>query len=119
MKQIRTVKIQLKVANTMFKPTLEAYTTAFNYVCKTAWDNQEFNGVRLHHLTYQQVRQNTNLKSQLAISARTKATEALASVQARKKKGKKVSCPQSKCCPIRYDDRSLRARNFFAFLFSS
>jgi IS605 OrfB family transposase len=107
MKQIRTVKIQLKVASSMFKPTLDAYTTAFNHVCKISWDNQEFNGVRLHHLTYNQVRQNTKLKSQLAISARTKATEALASVQARKRKGKKVSCPQSKCCPIRYDDRSL------------
>jgi IS605 OrfB family transposase len=107
MKQIRTVKIQLKVSDNMFKPTLDAYTTAFNYVCKTAWDNQEFNGVRLHHLTYNQVRQDTKLKSQLAISARTKATETLASVQAIKKKGKKVSCPQSKCCPIRYDDRSL------------
>lgn len=107
MKQIRTAKVQLKVSKDMFKPTLDAYTKAFNYVCKTAWDNQEFNGVRLHHLTYHQVRQNTKLKSQLAVSARAKATEALASVQARKKKGKKVSCPQSKCCPIRYDDRSL------------
>lgn len=100
-------EFQLKVSNNTFKPTLDAYTTAFNYVCKTAWDNQEFNGVRLHHLTYNQVRQETKLKSQLAISARTKATETLASIQAIKKKGKKVSCPQSKCCPIRYDDRSL------------
>lgn len=107
MKQIRTVKIQLKVARQVFKPTLEAYTYAFNHVCKTGWDNQEFNGVRLHHLTYNEVRQSTKLKSQLAISARAKATEALASVNARKKKGKKVSCPQSKCCPIRYDNRSL------------
>lgn len=107
MKQIRTVKIQLKVTPSMFKPTLEAYTTAFNHVCKTGWDKQEFNGVRLHHLTYNEVRQTTKLKSQLAISARTKATETLASVNARKKKGKKVSCPQSKCCPIRYDNRSL------------
>lgn len=107
MKQIRTVKLQLKVDAKMFKPTLEAYTNAFNYVCQTAWDNQEFNGVRLHHLTYHQVRQDTGLKSQLAISARVKATEALAAAQARKKKGKKVSCPQSKCSAIRYDDRSL------------
>ena len=107
MKQIRTVKLQLKVDSKMFKQTLEAYTSAFNYVCQTAWDNQEFNGVRLHHLTYYQVRQDTGLKSQLAISARVKATEALAAVQAQKKKGKKFSCPQSKCSAIRYDDRSL------------
>ena len=107
MKQIRTVKLQLKVNPQVFKPTIDAYTQAFNFVCNTAWDNQEFNGVKLHHLTYHQVRQDTNLKSQLAISSRMKATEALASVIAKKKKGKKVSCPQSKCCPIRYDDRSL------------
>ena len=70
MKQIRTVKLQLKVDSKMFKQTLEAYTSAFNYVCQTAWDNQKFNGVRLHHLTYYQVRQDTGLKSQLAISPR-------------------------------------------------
>lgn len=107
MKQIRTIKIQLKVKANVFKPTIQAYTNAFNHVCSTAWDNQEFNGVHLHHMTYHQVRKDTKLKSQLAISARVKATEALASVLARKKKGKKVSCPQSKSCPIRYDDRSL------------
>lgn len=107
MKQVRTIKVQLKVDSKIFKPTLEAYTNAFNYVCQTAWDNQEFNGVHLHHLTYHQTRRDTGLKSQLAISARVKATEALAAVQVRKKKGKKVSCPQSKCSAIRYDDRSL------------
>ena len=107
MKQIRTVKVQLKVDKDMFKSTLDAYANAFNFVCRTAWDNQEFNGVRLHHLTYKQVRADTGLKSQLAISARAKATEALAGVLARKKKGKKVSCPQSSRCAIRYDDRSL------------
>jgi len=107
MKHIRTIKIQLKVNPNAFKPTIEAYTNAFNYVCKTGWDNQEFNGVKLHHTTYHQAKQDTNLKSQLVISARTRATEALLSVNARKKKGKKVSCPRSKCCSIRYDDRTL------------
>jgi putative transposase len=91
----------------VFKPTLDAYTNAFNSICQTAWNNQEFNGVRLHHMTYQYVRETYMLKSQLAVSARMKATETLASVQVRKKKGKTVSCPQSKRCSIRYDDRSL------------
>lgn len=91
MKQIRTVKIQLKVDSEIFKPTIEAYTQAFNYVCEIAWNNQEFNGVKLHHLTYHKTREDTKLKSQLAISARMKATETLASVIARKKKGKKIS----------------------------
>jgi len=104
---MRTIKLKLEVDSETFKPTLEAYTDAFNYVCQTAWDNQEFNGVSLHHLTYHQVRNDTGLKSQLAISARVKATEALASTQVSKKKGKKVSCPKNKCSTIRYDDRSL------------
>jgi len=107
MKQIRTVKLKLKVDRKLFKPTIEAYTEAFNYVTQYGWDNQQYNGVALHHATYHQVRELTNLKSQLAISARMKATEALASVKARKQKGKKVSRPQSKCCSMRYDDRSL------------
>lgn len=107
MKQIRTIKIQLKVDPITFKPTIDAYTKAFNYVCYLAWNNQEFNGVKLHHLTYHQIRQDTNLKSQLVISSRVKATETLASIIAIKKKGKKVSCPESKQCSIRYDDRSL------------
>jgi len=107
MMKTRTIKVQLKVDKNLFKPTIQAYTDAFNSVCTTAWDNQEFNGVRLHHLTYHNIRETTGLKSQLAISARVKATEALTSVQALKKKGKKVSCPQSKCCAIRYDERSL------------
>jgi Putative transposase DNA-binding domain len=35
-----------------------------------------------------------------------KATEALKSVEERHKQGKRVSCPQSELCPIRYDARS-------------
>ena len=37
-----------------------------------------------------------------------KATEALKSVEELANKGKKVSCPQSDLCPIRYDARSYR-----------
>jgi IS605 OrfB family transposase len=107
MKQIRTVKLQLNVAKEVFQPTIAAYTSAFNYVCKTGWDDQEFNGVNLHKKTYHSAREQFGLPSQLAISSRVKATEALSSVRERQKKGKPVSCPQSRYSSIRYDDRSI------------
>lgn len=104
MKLTRTVKIKLNISSNEIKPTLEAYTNAFNYVCQTGWQNKDFNGVSLHHKTYQTTR--AYLPSQLAISARMKATEALKAVKDRLKKKQTVSCPQSKLCSIRYDARS-------------
>jgi putative transposase len=106
MKQIRTVKLQLNVPAEVFKPTIAAYTSAFNHVCQYGWDNKEFNGVTLHHQTYNHCRQEFKLPSQLAISSRMKATEALKGIRERQKKGKKATCPQSKQSSIRYDDRS-------------
>lgn len=100
MKLIRTVKLKLNISPDEIKPTIEAYTTAFNYVCSIGWQDKDFNGVSLHHKTYQSTR--TYLPSQLAVSARMKATEALKSL----KKKKKASCPRSKLCSIRYDARS-------------
>ena len=106
MKQIRTVKLQLDVPMEVFQPTIQAYTSAFNHVCKHGYDSKEFNGVTLHHQTYNYCRQEFNLPSQLAISSRMKATEALKSIRERQKQGKKASCPQSKQSSVRYDDRS-------------
>lgn len=87
--------------------TLRQSTACFNAVCRYGWDNNERNGVRLHQSTYNTLRQRYDaLPSQLVVSARRKATEALQSVQQRKKREKSVSCPQSPLCPIRYDARS-------------
>jgi putative transposase len=106
MKQVRTVKLQLNIPSEIFKPTIKAYTDAFNYVCKYGWDNKQFNGITLHHQTYSHCRQEFKLPSQLAVSSRMKATEALKSVRERLKKNKKTNCPQSKQSSVRYDDRS-------------
>jgi IS605 OrfB family transposase len=87
--------------------TLHISTDCFNAVCLHGWDNDERNGIRLHHATYETLRiAHPTLPSQLVVSARMKATEALKSVQERAKKGKPVSCPQSDLCPVRYDARS-------------
>jgi putative transposase len=104
MKIMRTIKLKLKASINDVLPTMEAYTKAFNLVSKIGYEQNEFNGINLHKLSYAQCKE--FLPSQLACSARLKATEALASIRTRKKKGKKVSCPQSKLCAIRLDARS-------------
>ncbi len=85
-------------------PSIIAYTDAYNHVCQVGWDDDDSNGVSLHHKTYKYCRK--SLPSQLTISARMKATESLKSASAISKKGKKVSCPFSKQSSIRYDQNS-------------
>jgi IS605 OrfB family transposase len=104
MKLVRTVKLRLQEDPAIFLPTIEAYTKAFNLVCQTGWNDKDFNGVSLHHKVYEQTRE--ELPSQLAVSARMKATEALRACRNRLKKKKKTSCPESKQASIRYDARS-------------
>jgi len=81
---------------------MQAYTRAFNFVCETGFDKRDKNGVSLHKKTYRETRE--YLPSQLAISARMKATEALKSVFAKPKKY--YTCPISKLSSIRYDKNS-------------
>lgn len=101
MRLVRTIKIKLNVTESQLRPTIDAYTASYNFVCQTGFQPKIItNGVELHHLTYVKARE--TLPSQLAISARMKATETLKSVKALK--GKK--CPQSKQCSIRLDANS-------------
>lgn len=87
--------------------TLTHYTACFNAVCAYGWQQGERNSVRLHRATYAPLRaEHPSLPAQLVCAARVKATETLRSVEARRKRGKKVSCPRSGGCAIRYDARS-------------
>ncbi len=104
MKLVRTIKIRLQEEPQVFQSTIDAYTKAFNYTCEMGWNDKDYNGVSLHHKTYKRIKK--YLPSQLSVSARMKATEALKSVRKRLKKGKKASCPRSKQMSIRYDARS-------------
>lgn len=104
MKLVRTVKLKLDIPAEIIKPTIEAHTKAFNFVCQTGWNDSDSNGVSLHNKTYTNTR--GYLPSQLAVSARMKATEAIKAVKARIKKKQKATCPQSKQSSIRYDARS-------------
>jgi IS605 OrfB family transposase len=100
----RTIKVRLKVDQNQLQPTFDAYTKAFNHVCEVGWNDSDSNSVSLHMKTYRDTRQ--YLPSQLACSARMKATEALKSTKQAKRKEKKISCPVSKHCSIRLDANS-------------
>ncbi|MBD2309288.1 IS200/IS605 family element transposase accessory protein TnpB [Chroococcidiopsis sp. FACHB-1243] len=105
----RTIRIQLKPdveATEVLSQAIEQYTWSFNAVCQLGWEKDLVSGVELHKATYYDHRALTGLPSQLVCAARVKATEALKSAKKLKKKGKTVSCPTSKRCPIRYDARS-------------
>ena len=105
----RTIKLVLKPTKEqeqILLETIEQYKLAYNYTCKTGWDNKLWNGVELHKLTYYTLRKKLSLPSQLVISARMVATESLKSAIKRLRKGLKSKCPQSSNPAIRYDKRS-------------
>lgn len=108
----RTVRLELNPTqeqSALLGETLRQHTECFNAVASHGWTEQVKNGVQLHKDTYADLRARfPQLPSQLVCASRVKATEAIASVMALAKKGKKVSGPKSKSCPIRYDARSYR-----------
>jgi putative transposase len=105
----RTIKLRLRPTPeqaSILTQAIQAYTDSFNQVSAYGWTHKVFNGIELHKATYRTQRELFALPSQLAISARMKATEALVSIKALLRKGKKANQPQSLRCPIRYDQRS-------------
>lgn len=107
MKLTNTAKLVIDCYPDEFQSTIKHYTDAYNFTCNVGFKSTKeicTNGVTLHHKVYEECRR--TLPSQLAISARMKATESLKSVQARIKKGKKATCPKSKSTAIRYDKNS-------------
>jgi putative transposase len=106
----RTIRIQLQLDQKQrhaLDETGKQFTDVFNAVCAYGWQQSEKNGVRLHHATYYQMReQYPHLNANVLIQARIKATEALKSAFDRKAKGRKVGQPQSKRSPIRYNERT-------------
>lgn len=108
MKATLRLKLQMDEAtHTLLLDTMIQSTECFNAVCRYGWESHDFNGVSLHHATYNSLcRLHPDMPSQLIISARMKAVEALKSVNTRIYQHKKASCPQSDLCSIRYDARS-------------
>ncbi len=124
----RTIRIQLQptpAQAALLHQTMQEYTRSFNEVCQLADEQKVSNGVALHKLTYAEQRSSTHLPAQLICAARVKATEAIKSVLARRKKQLKkyqqlqqqgkahkplrlAKTPHSRMCAIRYDARSYR-----------
>jgi putative transposase len=128
----RTIRIQLRPTPeqaTLLRQTMQEHTACFNAVCQLADAQKISNGTELHRLTYTEHRASTHLPSQLICAARVKATEAIKSAIALRKKqvqayqqrlkkarktGKPVKplqlakTPHSSLCAIRYDARSFR-----------
>src|SRR6266536_5707298 len=87
--------------------TVSQSTECFNAVCRYGWESEDCTNFSLHHATYNSLcRIHPQMPSQLIVSARMKAAEALQSVQKRLHQGRKASCPQSDLQSIRYDARS-------------
>jgi IS605 OrfB family transposase len=83
------------------------YTACFNHVAGLGWEQRLTNGVELHRRTYYQLRgQYPHMPSQLVISARAKAREALKSALVRRRQGHKAHCPRASRGTVRYDARS-------------
>lgn len=89
------------------KATQQAFTGSFNRIAKFGWGMEHPNKIEIHHQTYYQEKEISQLPSALLITARDKAVEAIKSARSRIRKGKKVSCPQSKQTAVRYTTRGV------------
>ena len=83
----RVIKLILPVSPEIFRPTVKAYTKAYNFVCKYGYENKQFNNLRLHHETYKTVRKDFGLPSDLAITSRTRAYGILRALKSKIKLG--------------------------------
>jgi len=84
---------------------MSQYAKAFNKVVDCGFDDHCWNSVELHKRTYYDIKGESSLPSQLIISARAKAAEAIKSIyrNRHRKKAKPVARQYS---AIRYDARS-------------
>ncbi len=81
-----------------------AYDAHINFVCRSRWDTNDKNGVRLHHLTYRGTKDECpDLVSDLMIQARVKATEALLPPSTGARRAARRVARRRPPCPPRYN----------------
>src|SRR5216684_533252 len=118
----RTVRLRLKPTceqRAALVETMRVSTVCFNAVAAFGWASGQRNGVELHNATYYLLRaEHPTLPSQLVISSRMRAREAITSALTRKKQGRRTTCPDGTMVPIRYDARSYRLADGAASLAS-
>jgi IS605 OrfB family transposase len=102
----RTIRLRVRPAaaqEALFLDTRRQYAEAFGAVVDAGWGAKRINAVQLHKATYRDIRSRLSLPSQLVITARSKAVEAMRSAKALD--GGK---PSSKNPSIRFDARCWR-----------
>ena len=108
----RTVRLRLKPTQEQrasLLRTMEQNSKCFNAVAAYGWKHEQRNSVELHKATYYALRtEHPALPSQLVVSARVRAGEAITSALTLRKHGRTVSRPSATMVPIRYDARSYR-----------
>src|SRR5713226_2696257 len=108
----RTVRLRLKPTceqRAVLLETIRVSTACFRAVAAYGWEHGQRNSVELHKATYYSLRaEHPTLPSQLVISSRMRAGEAVASALTRQKQGRRTACPTGTMVPIRYDARSYR-----------
>jgi len=93
----KTAKIRLDLKPSEVMPTMLQYTAAFNMTAEVGFKKKIKNSDALHKLTYQSVRLACpDLSSQLIISSRMKAAEAVKSSLTKTQHKKYGSQPKSK-----------------------
>ncbi|PSQ38239.1 transposase [Halobacteriales archaeon SW_5_70_135] len=108
----RTVPVKLDVTDSdaaLLHDTIDQFRDAANYVVRHARDDDGYvitSKRRLHDRTYEDVREATDLHANLVQAARSRAAEALKSVVAKWKRGKKASLPRFTSPFLEYDQRS-------------
>jgi IS605 OrfB family transposase len=106
MKATVTLKIKLEttqeVSDSLSK-TQKAYVVALNQTSEVAFEKKVFNSVALHHLTYRDVRELTELPANLVCSARNVVAEAY-------KRDNKTRHRWKEMAAMRYDARTLTVK---------
>jgi putative transposase len=114
----RTIRLQLDPSPETAEALTETsrqFTAVFNAVCAFGWQQNEKNSIELHRALYYPLKADyPALVSDLHVQARVKATEAVKSAMALRRKyerehsSRKVSQPQSAACPPRYNVHTYR-----------
>lgn len=111
MPMFRTVRVKLAVDETdagLLEDTVDEFLFAANFVVEHATRGAEVttDKLKLHHETYQAVRDRTELNSGLVQNARNKAAEALASTETRIRNGERAGTPRFNSPTVRHDERT-------------
>jgi putative transposase len=106
MKATLTLKIKLETteqAAQSLSETQNAYAIALNRTSDVAFEQKVFNSVALHHVTYRDVRELTQLPANLVCSARNVVAEAY-------KRDKTIHHRWKETAAMRYDARTLTVK---------